>query len=784
MSVTTAAGSGARFADLLRQFRLVAGLTQEELAERAGLSQRGVSDLERGTRRNPYPATVRRLAAAMRLADEDHAALQAAAQTRRGPARRAAPDAGVTSWPTLFIGRERELGQAQALLAGHRMVTLTGTGGIGKTRLALALAAQAAPELAEGVTVVELAGLSDPHLVAGVLATRLDLRREPRVPLVESIVATIGNARRLVVLDNCEHVLDGCTPLMEALLAGCPRIRILATSRVPLGIGGESCWSVPAMTFGAAHGASLDELGRYDAIKLFVDRVRAVWPTFALSSETADAVSHICHRLEGIPLAIELAAARTRVLSVPELDARLEDRFSLLVMGPVHAEPRHRTLEAALDWSYALLSEDEQRLFDGLSVFRGGAALEAIEAVCAPPDRAPPVADLVQSLLENSLATAELEPDGTIRFRQLETVREYGGLHLAQHGGDNEARDRHLKYFAELCKRAEATWRTSGEEVWFDRLEREHDNVRAALDWARTRATRVETGLRLAVAMKHFWAVRGHAVEGRRWLEALLAATGVADTSVRADALHAAAHLAFENGDYVCSTSWSREALALRRELGDMNRIAMSLNQLAITSASQGSFEEAHAGFEESLAISRAVGDQTTAAAALTNLGMTARHLTRFDEARALLGQSLELFRMLGSRTGENRALHALGNLAIDVHDQMAARTWFREALIVSVDLKDMSSVARCVESIASVELEWGDGVRAARLYGGAEALRQAIGVPPTAVSRPARDERVARLERLLGRERFLAAWKHGQAMSPERAVQLALAASPCLATR
>jgi non-specific serine/threonine protein kinase len=675
---------------------------------------------------------------------------------------------------TGFIGRDRELAHVRTLLASNRLVTLTGTGGIGKTRLALETAARATPELAACVTVVELAGVSEPLLVPRTLATRLDLRDDATVPIVQRIVATIGPTLMLLVLDNCEHVLSGCIPLVEALLDACPRIRILATSREPLGVEGEARWSIPAMQSEGADTASLEQLGRFDSVKLFVTRARAVWPMFALSSQNAQAVGRICRRLEGIPLAIELAAARTRVLSVDQLDARLEDRFGLLVMGPPHTDPRHRTLRTALDWSYGLLSEDQQRLFERLSVFRGGALLEAIEAVGAPPRRVP-VADLVQSLVEQSLLSADAEPGGTIRFHQLETVREYAALHLEQHAGVEHTRDRHLRYFVELCEQAQTTWRTPSEQLWFDRIEHEHDNVRAALGWAQQSLGHIEVGLRLAAAMEHFWGVRGYAVEGRRWLEDSLAAPVAVEPAVRGAALYAAAHLAFDNGDYASSTTWCRQALAVRRKLGDTRGIAMSLNQLAILNASQGRFEEAHAEFQESLATSRAAGDQHTVAAALVNLAMTARHLARFEEARMLLAQSLDLFRGLGSRTGENRTLHALGNLAADEHDAAAAYAWFRQALALSIDLKDMSSVARCLESVASLEAERGDGVRAATLYGAAEALRESIGVPATAVSRPAQAERFAKLERRLGHKRFLAAWNQGQSMSTERAIHRAL---------
>jgi non-specific serine/threonine protein kinase len=819
------------FGQLLRTLRVAAGLTQEELAERGGLSPRGISDLERGARRSPHPATVRRLAAALRLDAEDRAALQAAARRVRAPARGAsgspsAPD-GLPRPLTSFVGRAREQAELDRALREHRLITLTGTGGIGKSRLALALAHQAVPEHADKAVLVELAALADPLLVPRAVAAAVGVREPAGGALLDALVAALANARRLVVLDNCEHLLAACAALVGVLLPACPGLRVLATSREALGLADEAVWPVPALEVGpnGAPPADVERLTAYGAVQLFVERARAVWPTFVLTEQNAPAVARVCRRLEGIPLALELAAARTRVLSVEQIDVRLADRYRLLVWGAAGAPVRHQTLQAAVDWSYSLLSETGRLLFDRLSVFRGGATLEAIEAVCGddpgvpgvpwtaagagnedhtergetvpavrvstlpPPPTGDPsdaasgcrlpaadIADLLQALEEKSLVVAAPEPDGTVRFSQLETLREYAHARLVERGEAETVGACHLAYHAGLAERAATELRGPDQLSWLDRFEREHDNVRAALAWAEAHDSELDAGLRLAAGIWIFWDLRGHVAGGRRWLEGLLARTGPATPRAQALARGAAGLLARLNGDLNRALTLHEEALALRRQIGDELGVASELSHLAIVMSEQGDRVRARALFEESLARSRALGDRVRVAGALQNLGITARLQGQLDEACAYLEQALDLHRALGNRRSEDNALHSLGNVALERGDAPQAADRYREALALAQELGDRAGVARCLEGFASILIEQGrQPAQAAQLYGAAEALREAAGIPANPSGRARHEERVAELERVLGCPAFPAAWQRGRALSPARAARLAL---------
>jgi predicted ATPase/DNA-binding XRE family transcriptional regulator len=414
----------------LRDFRVAAQLTQEELADHAGLSPRGISDLERGVRRVPRLATLRRLSEALQLDTEDRAVLEAAARAASRPARqRVVAAAAQRSWPgpsTGFIGRTRELRELGLALRAHRLVTLAGTGGIGKTRLALAVAEQHVRATLEAPVVVELAALADPMLVPRATAAALQLAEQATDSIVDALSGALAARDLLLVFDNCEHLLGACGSLASQLLDRCPRLRILATSREPLRIGHELVWPVPPLDVGNPDETVLERIAQHDAVRLFVDRGRAVRPTFELTDANAPVVLRVCRRLDSIPLAIELAAARLRVLSVEQIDTRLEDSYRILVWGAADAPERHQTLLATVDWSYALLADDERALFDRLAVFRGGAWLEAIEDVCGSgsSEASRPIVDVLQSLVEKSLVLAEPARDGSVRFGQLETLRQ------------------------------------------------------------------------------------------------------------------------------------------------------------------------------------------------------------------------------------------------------------------------------------------------------------------------------------------------------------------------
>jgi predicted ATPase/DNA-binding XRE family transcriptional regulator len=494
--------SNTSFGQLLREIRSAACLTQEELAERAGLSPRGISDLERGARRSPQRATLRLLADALQLDGDERAMLAAAAGPSHDGARCASTRSrAARSLPetlTSFVGRTREQADIAQALQTHRLITLTGVAGIGKTRLAVAAARSAGTYQTGTPVMVELGSQSDPRLVPDQLAATLGVTVHPGITAVDALLAELADARLLIVLDNCEHLLAACSALDWALLGSCPGLRILATSRQPLGLACEVVLPVPCLTTSPPEEVSVHRLARYGAVQLFVDRARAVWPSFALSSANAAAEARVCRRLEGIPLAIELAAARTRVLTIDQIDSRLEDRYRLLSSGQADAPARHQTLRAAVEWSYELLSPRERLLLERLAVVRGGATLEAVEAVCGT-DSAEIVdaTDVLQALVEKSLVVANLEADGRIRFSQLETLREFGHARILQRGELDLLRARHLNYYMHLAEQAVPERRGGHQVEWLDRLEVEHDNVRAAVSWATGTDAALEDGLRL-----------------------------------------------------------------------------------------------------------------------------------------------------------------------------------------------------------------------------------------------------------------------------------------------
>ena len=450
------------------------------------------------------------------------------------------------------MGRERELGEAAALLGAHRLVTLTGPGGTGKTRLALQAAAEVLEAHPDGVWLVELAALADPALVPQAVAAAVGVREEPGRPLPATLTDALRPKRLLLVLDNCEHLLDACARLADALLRACPHVRVLATSREALGLAGETAWRVPSLTVpdvaDTQHAPDVADVARYAAVRLFADRAAAVQPEFVLTDENAAAVAQICARLDGIPLAIELAAARVRVLPPRQLLERLDDRFRILTGGSRTALERHQTLRAAVDWSYDLLTEPERALFARLAVFAGGWTLEAAEQVGAGEGiESPEVLDLLTRLADQSLVVAQEQPDGTARYRLLESLRQYGRDKLAARAEAPAVRDRHLAHFLALAERADPGLYGPDAPAWIERLEVEHDNLRAALDWALGPAAgqgQAARGLRLAGALEYFWFLRVHRREGLARLQQALAHTDDAPSAARAQALYSAGALA------------------------------------------------------------------------------------------------------------------------------------------------------------------------------------------------------------------------------------------------
>jgi predicted ATPase/DNA-binding CsgD family transcriptional regulator len=729
---------------------------------------------------------------------------------RAGPA---APRVGITPFPsnrharrprltraqhnlpsqlTSFIGREREIAQVRTLLAATRLLTLTGAGGIGKTRLALETAALLLPEYPDGVWLVELAPLPDPALVPQAVALSVGVRQEFSRPVLESLASALRGSRVLLVLDNCEHMVAACAALADTLLRACPRLRILATSREALGVPGETAWPVPALTLpgplapaptGAAARPALTELAASEAVRLLVNRAGAVSPGFRLSERNAPAVADVCRRLDGLPLAIELAAARVNTLGIQEIAARLDDRLRLLARGGRTAPPRHQSLRAAIEWSYEQLDASECLVFDRLSVFAGGWTLGAAEAVCGPAPEdpePPPVAsalDLLARLVEKSLVLAELAPDGAVRYRLLETLRQFGQEHLRARGGTElgATRRRHAAFFLGLVERAGPELDGAEQGAWLDRLEAERDNLRAVFDRA-IELGEQEAALHLGAHLWRFWERHGHFSEGRLWLERALAMAGAAPEALRATALHGAGHLAWRQRDLERAACLHQESLALARAGADPGGVARSLCGLARVAASRGDYAAATSCAEESLAIRRTLGDRNDIAITLNVLGEIARYRGDYGRAGTLYQESLALFRGTGDKLGIQIELHNLGYVLKQQGEPRRAADVFAESLELSRELGIRMGVASCIGGLAGVAAAEGDAARAAGLFGAAEALREAIAFPMEVVDRAELDRDVAAVRAALGEAALRAAWSEGRARPLDEVIEDALA--------
>jgi predicted ATPase/class 3 adenylate cyclase len=571
--------------------------------------------------------------------------------------------------PSSFVGREHERAAVRTLLAEARLVTLVGSGGVGKTRLALAVAEELVDHYRDGVWLVELAALAEDRLVPQTVLETLGTREEAGRPLLATLTDHLKDRRLLLVLDNCEHLVTACAALAEAVLRRCPGVRILTTSREGLEVAGEHRYRVPSLPIpDPDHLPPPERLAESAAVALFVARARERRGDFVLTAQNARAVAQVCARLDGIPLAIELAAARVDSLGVEGLATRLDDRFRLLTGGPRTALPRQRTLRAALDWSYDLLSEPEQLLLDRLSVFAGGWTLAAAEAVCAGEGVEDwEVLDLLCSLVNKSLVQTE-QAGGQVRYTLLETVRQYGQERLAVAGRVERPRDRHLAWYLALAEEAAPHLQSAEQVLYIDRLEREHDNVRAALRWARERGA-AEERLRLAGALGYFWLTRGYSGEGRGWLEGALAAGAEGSAVARARALTAAGDLASWQGDFSAGVVRLEQSLALYRALGDVQAIALGLVLLGAAVERQGDYTRAMLLQEESLALHRALGDRRGIPYSLHNLGKVAYARGEYERAAALYEESVALCREAEIRSG---VAYSLSWLACAVERQGA----------------------------------------------------------------------------------------------------------------
>jgi predicted ATPase/DNA-binding CsgD family transcriptional regulator len=684
---------------------------------------------------------------------------------------------------TSFVGREREISELERLLAdGARLLTLTGPGGSGKTRLASAVALEVVERFEDGVWWAELAPVSDPNLVPQALARALNVPETPGRSLTDAIADDLRDLEILIVLDNCEHLVEACAVLADALLRACPSLSILATSREALGVAGERTFPVPPLSSPEARDLSVEELQGFESVRLFVERARYRLPDFSLDYRNAPSVAEICRRLDGIPLAVELAAARTRVLSVEQISSRLADNFRLLKSEGRTLDPRQRTLGAAIGWSHELLDEPERILFCRLSVFVGGFDLEAAEAVCTGEGiEEDDVLELLSRLVDKSLVLVGESDGEEARYRQLETIRQYGREKLEQSGELYPASLRHARYFMALAEEAEPDLRGPDQVARFRHLERENDNFRAALSWSlgheeESSQEIAEVGLRLTVALWLFWNIQG-STEGYRWVEEALRKTNER-TPVRARALGGAGWMSLWGGDYNRAISLLEESVALFEELGDTDEAAISLAYLGMTAVRQADVDRVFALREEADALRQepSLGQRALAellfflAAASSSEGDYQQAMTNFEE-------SLAVFRGLEDARGISRCLISFGMVSIMAHDYESTQSVVRPGLESVKGLGDKPGTSFALLVAAALAGVRRDPTRAARLWGAAEALREAIGLSMGHQDRVDYDYegRVAAARARLDEADWQAAWNEGRTMSPEQAIEYAL---------
>jgi predicted ATPase/transcriptional regulator with XRE-family HTH domain len=787
------------FGRLVKRLRNTADLTQEELAERAGVSARLISDLERGMIQRPRRDTVQMLANGLGLNGTERDTFVAITRRRAGSADPAAvaeppaPPINLPLAPVGLVGRQREVSAITSLLMQPevRLLTLTGTGGVGKTSLAIDAAARVAGGFSNGAAFVDLAPVTDPALIGPTLARTLGMRFQAEESLIEQLIARLRDMHLIVVLDNVERLVS-VGPELAQLLARCPGLTIVATSRQPLRLRAEREYPVSPLTLPNLRDLpELNELSRIPAIDLFIRRAQAVRPSIALNTKNARIIAELVVRLDGLPLAIELAAPRLRVLTPTELLARLDRRLPILVTGALDLPERHKSLRATIDWSYELLSHEEQQVFRRLAIFNGGFTLAAAEHVGAPfePDSgaedrgAPPlsvdVMETLTSLVSQNLLRA-LEPSNDSsgyemsRFSMLETIREYGLERLTSSGEEADARGRHAAWCVALAEQAGPELTGPNQAQWFTRLEVEHDNLRAALRWTLEQQD-ADTALRLCGALARFWYTAGFYGEARRWMEQVFALAGTTPSAARAKALLGAGVIAQFLGDYERAEAYPEQALADYQVLGDKTGIASAYGNLGVVADAQQDYELAAQRYEQALALFRELGDDIHIGFMLGNLGLIAYLQGNYDRAMELLEESLALSRAREDRNSMAIALGNLGLVAFALQDYERAEMLQREALELRRALSNRSNLARVFENFALISAAKGEPRRSTRLFGAAAALRAEIGAALQPNDRAYNERFINDVRSQLGDHAFSTAWQAGTLMSLDEAIDCAL---------
>ena len=688
---------------------------------------------------------------------------------------------------TSFVGRGRELAEVQRLVSERRLVTLSGPGGAGKTRLALAVARALVGEYEGGVWWVELAAVPDPELVPQAVAQALGVREAPGLSPTETLAEHLASEKALLVLDNCEHLVEACASLADNLLVACPELKILATSREPLHVAGETSFMVPSLaTPDPDRQLFFGELAGYEAVRLFVERAGEIDSSFALKEENAPAVARLCDRLDGIPLAIELAAARTKVLTVEQILKKLEDPLGLLTAGSRTAEARHKTLRATLEWSHDLLEEAERALLRRLSVFVGGFTLEAVEAVGAEGRvSSPPVLDLLSGLMDKSLVVAGAEADGALRYGMLEPVRQYALERLVEAGAEAEVRRLHAAFYLALAERAEPELLGADQAEWLERLRTEIGNLRGAISWSLEPGggedERAGLGLRLVAVSWRFWDVEGFR-EGKRWLRAALERAPGGFPAVRARALVGLGWILNFQGEYGPAVAALEEAVALYGELGEESDAALALSNLG-SAVIRGGFEERLRAFVEEGEALMMGGDLEGHARADLRmlLACAATAEGDHDSAASQLEESLALSRELGDHWNTAFSLYILGMIELQRGDLERGEALIEECVPIGRELDYSFLLAHVLLGLGLVAALRGRPVRAARLWGAAEPLRERLGLALSHFELVTfgYERDLAAVRSALSESTFDAAWAEGRAMSPEQAFEYTLGEPP-----
>jgi len=813
----------------LRVFRTRAGLSQEALAERAGLGVATLKALERDHRQRPHLNTLVLLAEALGLAPADRDALLESTLSRERPDRpalprpieRTAPSAEAEAsrlpiWLSSFVGREVEVETVRTLLdpstSAVRLLTLLGPGGVGKTRLAIQATLELVRAYADGVVFVDLAPLADPRFVPATIARAHGIRETSRRSARDLLLEHLRPLEALLILDNFEHLL-AAAPLLADLLRECPRLALLVTSRTPLRLRAERRFRIVPLATPALHRASFDEVTASPAVRLFVERAKTVAPEFALESSNAAAVAEVCRRLDGMPLAIELAAARAGLLQPAALLQRLERRLPLLTRGAADLPERQQTLRHTLAWSLSLLGPAEQALFRRLAVFAGGCTLDAVEAVCQPdPELPEDLLEQLGALVDGSLVHKSVDTNNEPRFGMLETVREYAEERLAESAEVEATRRAHARFYLELAEQAVSRLGGPDQAVWLRRMEHELANLRAALDWLIERGDLV-LALRLATAATWYWAHRAYFSDAQRLIRLLRATEGQGGPE-RAAALLAAARLASTQADYGAQARYDAEATRLFRDVGDSAGTAEAVTDLGAAMWQQGRLDEAEPYLEEGLRLFRALADSRGIAAAvlplanlardrgdfdaarplyaevlalrraardelwtahvLNNLGWLELYAGHLDAARKLVEESLAIRRALGTPREAGVSQTLLGKVALCMGEPGVAGAHFAECLATHRDVGNPWGIALALEGVAGLVAE-SQPERALRLAAAAEALRLAIGRPLPPAEQPLVAGWLAPAQSAVSADNARRARAEGEALSQAQAVAEAL---------